>query len=357
MTIPMDINYAYALEIEAHTGSEVLKIYISSNPQLITKVTDTPPSKIFEGGLIQPGNYSISCFEDGKSFGKASIGYGEIVLNNNGGVYDYMLDYAFDGRSATLRRIEATLMNTAAYPNDWTMIFNGSLDRPSPNIQGYNEETIVIPWRDKMIELQIPLPLATYKGDNVLPDGLEGTADDLKDKMKQLVLGQVFQVSVQWVNTYKLICSVSAPSPGKQDLITDWAGITDFAGITNFFGLTLEGAFKDGWGMNRSGINNVSVFDCGIVIEQEDEYTSIEEMMENQPSEGKCRIYRKEGYIRFGSQPTLVTVSCMDMSGWQSTIGSMVHAIIAGYLSWPLDRYSLDDMRDVDELADDPLGI
>jgi hypothetical protein len=63
----MSTIWAYALEIEAHTGSEVVHLYISTSPALVTGPADTPASTTFTTGLIQPGNYSISCFANGKT--------------------------------------------------------------------------------------------------------------------------------------------------------------------------------------------------------------------------------------------------------------------------------------------------
>ena len=48
-----------------------------------------------------------------------------------------------------------------------------------------------------------------YLGNNVLPNGLEGTADDIKGKTKPKVYGKVFNIEPMMVNTSKLIYQAS----------------------------------------------------------------------------------------------------------------------------------------------------
>lgn len=327
--------WAYALEIEAHTGVEVVTLYISTSPALVTKPGDIPPSTTFKTGLNQPGNYSISCFDGGKTYGKASIGYGEIILDNYQGQYDFIMDYAFDGRPATLRRIDASLVAAASYPADWTVVYTGTLDQPLPEIQELNSETITIPWRDRMVELQVPLPLGTFKGDNVLPLGLEGTADDLANKAKPLILGKVFEIAPVCVNTSKLIYAASPPIDGTQDLITNWDSISNFDGVTDFFGTLLR------------GISAVTVYDSGLEIPQQSAYADENDLLSNAPAAGYCRVLPTNGYIRFGSMPTgQVTVTCTD--GSSCKVGTLTQAVLSNYLRWPSGRYSSSDLTTLD---------
>ena len=343
--------WAYALEILVHTGAGVITLYISTSPALVTKADDTPPSTIFSTGLIQPGNYQVSCFSDGKTFGKASMGFGEIILDNSLGEYDYILDYAFDGRPAILRRIDADLCQTAAYPSAWTIVFTGTLTQPAPAIQGYNQGTITIPWRDRMIELQKPLPLATFLGDNALPDGLEGTADDLANTPKPLVIGQVYEIAPVCCNTARLIYAVSPPAVGMtpgltgQDSITDWDAIMDFDGL------------YDIWGMRRCGIANVTVYDSGVEIAQGPQYSDMTEMMGSAPAAGYCRVLQAHGYVRFGSTPSgQVTVSCTDFSGQRNSIGSLIRSVLRDYMLWDNIGVNGIDLVNLDTVCTQSMG-
>jgi hypothetical protein len=341
----MSTIWAYALEIEVHTGAEVVHLYISTSPALVTGVGDTPPSTTFTTGLIQPGNYSIACFANGKTYGKASMGYGEIILNNDQGQFDYLLDYAFDGRAAILRRIDAALMTTADYPADWTTIYTGTLNSPLPNLPGYNQGTLTIPWRDRMVELQVPFPLSTFKGDNALPLGLEGTANDIASKGKPLILGRVLEIAPVCVNTARLIYAASPPIGGDLDLITDWDAIAAFDSVTSFFSTVL------------SGITSATVYDSGLEIVQEAVYTDENDMMTNAPTAGYCRILPAYGYIRFGSTPAgQVTVSCTSAIGTVHTVGNLLDTTLCHYLQWDAGRLNASDITSINALCTLSMG-
>lgn len=348
--------WAYALEMQAHTGAEVVNINITNAPALMSiydpNVTwesnlywELAGIPAWVGGLIQPGNYEIACFASGKSFGKASMGYGVITLDNNAGQFDYMMDYAFDGRPATLRRIDANLMDSATYPGDWTTIYTGTLGMPTPSVTGYNQGTITLPWRDRMAELQTPIPLEVYRGDNALPLGLEGTVSDLANKVKPLVLGQVYEIAPECCNTAKLIYAVSPPILGAQDLIADWDAITNFDAITDFFGSVIN------------GISSVTVYDSGLLITQGANYTDESDMMTNAPTAGQCRVLPDRGYVRFGSQPAgIVTVSCTGYRVSPALIGGITRMLLNDYMKWDDSRINLTELTAIDAACTIPVG-
>ncbi|WP_328716773.1 hypothetical protein VO226_16100 [Halomonas elongata] len=57
-----------------------------------------------------------------------------------------------------------------------------------------------------------PHPMESYDGSNVLPDGLEGTEDDIAGEPKPQVWGEVRNATPVQVNTSKLIYQVSSLS-------------------------------------------------------------------------------------------------------------------------------------------------
>ena len=348
-------RWAYALEIQAHTGTEVVTINITNAPPLLstcdalvvwdsTVYWDLAGIPAWVGGLIQAGNYEIACFSGGKSFGKSSMGYGVITLNNNSGQFDYMLGYAFDGRPATLRRIDADLMVAATYPDDWTTIYTGTLGMPTPSISGFNQGTITVPWRDRMVELQVTLPLETFLGNNTLPLGLEGTANEA-NKIKPIVLGQVYEISPICVNTSKLIYAVSPPIMGAQDIKTDWDAIAAFDSVTDFFGSVIN------------GISGVTVYDSGLLLNQGANYTDEADMLGNAPASGQCRVLPDRGYIRFGSLPAgVVTVSCTGYRVSPSRVGGITRMLLNDYAKWTDSRINLTELAAIDSACTIPVG-
>lgn len=119
-------------------------------------------------------------------------GSGEIELINADGGLDDLADFAVDGRTLTLSRVdqsvEAVLQATVE-----GLSFTGNRVR--------------LALRDPLAVLDVPLASARYAGDNVLPDGVEGT-DDIEGTPKPRVLGSVVNARPVLVNSAKLIYQV-----------------------------------------------------------------------------------------------------------------------------------------------------
>ncbi len=145
-----------------------------------TKPSETPANTFYDARIIQPVNVKRDIFAAGATGGASRPGFGDLILNNEDGVLDALIDYGCDGRSIVV----LTGQQDAAYPSGFTTIFSGTMEQPLPNFHQVN-----IRVRDRQFETDIPLQSTKFAGTNTLPTGLEGV-DDLKGKPKPIVYGK-----------------------------------------------------------------------------------------------------------------------------------------------------------------------
>ena len=239
----------YAVTIKAYnpgTASEVT-LYFSTNGYT-SGPADTPSNQYYEPLLENPGVFTFQMFSGGKLSGPASTGYGAIILINNIGQLDYLLDYGLDGREIVVAEIT---------PNGLAPFLIGTMEQPLPSL-----DHVSIRIRDRKAELDIPFQPTKYLGNNALPAGLEGV-EDIKGKPKPRLYGVRYNVTPVLVNTSRLIYQMS-----------------DIA---------------------LSGIPNV--YDRGVALTKGTDYTDQTDMETNAPAAGYYRAWLAGGCFRLGSSP------------------------------------------------------
>lgn len=164
-----------------------------SDDHFTTGPGDTPAHTAFWPVLENPGSLEISAFGDGRSGGSGRINVGEIVLNNMDGELDYLLDYSFGGRQVTIRSGTG-----GAYPADFPVVITATIDSVEPSLTN-----LIFQLTDLVYLLEEPACPTLFAGNNALPNGLEGTASDLKGKRKPRLYGKVFNIAPPVVNTSK----------------------------------------------------------------------------------------------------------------------------------------------------------
>ncbi|WP_027967325.1 hypothetical protein [Halomonas halocynthiae] len=229
--------------------------------------------------IQQAGLYKAGLFA-GDLLNVSRSGYGETTLINSDGALDYLVDYAMDGRQAVLSYAEGEAL---------TEVLVGTVARVS-----YQGRMISLRLRDPIETLQQSHPHTRYAGDNVLPDGLEGTDDDIGGTIKPRLYGQVRNAQPTLVNTAKLIYQISDQS------------------------CTVS-----------------AVYDNGVPLEFDGAYTSLAEMEgaapaasrwdDWEPPAGKWRSIN--GYIRLGATP-VGQITC-DADCDAADAGSVMQAIAA----------------------------
>jgi hypothetical protein len=185
------------LEITCATDTTgTLATFYVATEQYATQPTDSPASTSFDPCVIDPGSLGIHTFGDGRTGGTTKLSAGDITLANADGHLDNWLNYSFDGRLIVIRSGPVG----AAYPAGFTTVFTGTMESLE-----VDWSTIIMRLRDKQMVFTLPVLTTTYGGTNVLPAGIDGTVADILGKVKPRVLGKVFSIAPEFVNTSKLI--------------------------------------------------------------------------------------------------------------------------------------------------------
>ncbi|WP_353979388.1 hypothetical protein [Salinicola endophyticus] len=207
---------------------------------------DDPDDRAFDPRIDQPGLFRAGLFAGSLIAGDRSS-YGETTLINVDGALDALVDYAVDGRHAVISQGAGAARRT---------VVSGTVARLA-----FESDRVSVVLRGPLEPLQTPHPQATYAGDNVLPDGLEGTADDIGGQPKPLVFGEVANATPVLVNSARLIYQVSA----------------------------------------RDDCEVTAVYDNGAPLAQGAAYDSLAALQGTAPAAGEWRAYR--GYVRLGASP------------------------------------------------------
>lgn len=247
-----------------------------------TKPTDTPANAYYEPRIKNPASLKLMLFGDGTTSGASQIGYGEVVLVNNDGMLDPLLNYGMDGRDIMIKQL--TLAGTLL------MVLGCSMDQPT-----FSPSEIAVRVKDPQARLNVPIQPHKYAGDNVLPNGLEGN-DDLNGKPKPLIFGIVSNATPVLVNSSKLIYQIHD-------------GVID---------------------------GSLAIYDKGVLLTEEDDYNSNADMLATAPSPGCYKAQYQTGYFRLGSSPSgQVTFDGGELAGGASTGSAMYVASRAADIAIP----------------------
>ena len=202
----------------------------------------------YEPRIKQPGNFNQNLFSNGTTGGASQMGFGEIILLNNDGGLDDLINYGFDGRALVLRKIIAGVA---------TILMSCSMEQPVPT---WN--TVPIRIKDRQQLFNVPIQPTKYAGTNTLPTGIDGTAD-IKGKPIALGYGEFFNATPDCVNTSRLI-----------------------------------------YRSHESALHDIpAVYDKGVSLARGADYVSQPDMEANTPEPGKYRAWLGGGCFRLGSSP------------------------------------------------------
>ena len=204
---------------------------------------DDPDNHFYDPRILQPGLYEAGLYA-GQVLNQSRSGFGETTLINADGALDYLADYAVDGREMVLAL-------------DGVPQVVGTVAR-----MAFSDDEVSVVLRDPLEPLMTPHPMEVYAGNNVLPEGLEGTEEDIAGEIKPQVRGEVRNATPVLVNTAKLIYQVSS----------------------------------------LPDCEIKAVYDKGAALTSGGAYTSLAQLQSAAPSAGEYRAY--QGYIRVGAAPT-----------------------------------------------------
>jgi hypothetical protein len=249
----MSDDLIYLVEVTAYDdtipGTRVLRY--ASGLGKMTRPSETPANAWYEPRLLQPIGFKRTMFSAARVTGGASVGAGLIVLNNTDQGLASLRDLGIDGRDVVVR----IGPQGGAYPADYTTILTGTAEQVE-----VGATTATIRLRDRLEILKQPLQANLYAGNNVLPSGAEGTADDIKGRRKPVLLGYRDQLVPPTVNTSKLIYQLhDGPLAGMLQVYDMGASLTfdaDYANLAALEAATLvagEWASCEALGLIRLG--------------------------------------------------------------------------------------------------------
>jgi hypothetical protein len=238
--------------------------------------------RFLDGRVKQPGLIEQAMYAGGGTRGELAIASGSVELRNEDGELDDLIDLSFDGRVFYAWDVTATtrIIHSA--------IFFGAIEQAN-----FSRRSVGFQVRDLCHNFDAPLMSAQYAGTNVLPAGVEGTANDIKGKYKPLLVGIVKNVSPICVNTSRLIYQLD----GQRGFLTGWA---------------------------------LTVYDKRSTLTQGANYSSQADMEASAPSAGQYRVWPAGGMFRLGSTPVgQVTCDCTNPASTSVGVtGCEVHTLV-----------------------------
>lgn len=156
-----------------------------------TGPADSPANQWFAPRIKQAPGMARSAFAQGASGGRTRTDRGTLVLSNEDGGLDDLIDYALDGRAITIWRGE----ETGTFPTDFEEVVVATMEQPL-----IDSGEVRIELRGRHFEVDVPIQSTLYAGTGTL----EGD-ESLKGKPKPLLYGKVRNFSPPLVNPAKLI--------------------------------------------------------------------------------------------------------------------------------------------------------
>jgi hypothetical protein len=177
-----------------------------------TKATDTPASTPYPCRARRTGSVVRRMFTGDAA--KVEAGYGFVEFVNRDGALDAVFGspstISFRERQIRRKRVR----RGAAYSTAET-VFIAYVSQVE-----LGKEVVTVNLKDGLYRLATPHLTATFAGDNVLPNGLEGVAD-LAGKIKPQPYGKLFQVEPPCVNTFRLVFQAGASTIHAIDAVRD----------------------------------------------------------------------------------------------------------------------------------------
>lgn len=172
-------------------------------------------------------NFEETLFGRGSTTGEASVGVGELILENTDGAWDSIRKWAFDGRRIDVFKLDSE----AQEPDDDNKFFSGVIVYAQI---GVNQVSIYVKNR---LEMLTPLIQAsTFAGTNQGYLGLEGTEADLKGKTKPMLWGTCLNVPLVPINKIQQMYACNYDKDGNLAPIAKVFNVADKGGVLLYAG-------------------------------------------------------------------------------------------------------------------------
>jgi hypothetical protein len=190
----------WLVELECHSGSATQTLRYSSHGY-VSHADDDPANTVYEKRINGIGSFAVHLFGPGRTMGEGSVSMSDITIANIDDELSAYIDYGFDGRAVTLRRLTDPSGSLA----DSEIVLKGTLE-------GLDSDSGMTAFRFRFYDRRrdIDKPIQTnFYGGTVLGTSasIDGTPDQ-KGKPKPLCFGKCFSVPGVLCNPYDLLIQV-----------------------------------------------------------------------------------------------------------------------------------------------------
>lgn len=276
----------WLVELNAYnpdTQAEESFYFTISSLTPFSSADDDRADQYYEPRLRVPANIARYLFSKGKISGSSTINKGSVELANPDGKLDFLYNYGLDGRKITILYGEI-----GKEFKDFQVILTGVMQVPN-FVWNKRGSYIELRVRDRQAEItDKEIQTNLFDGSNSGTAGIEGTADDLKDKVKPLCYGQCYNVPAFCVNYSSNIYQLH---DGSIEEIT-------------------------------------TVYDKGVVLTSEGDVADLTTLQNATISGGCYKTCLAEGIFRLAAEPSgTVTVDCKGDNAGSSYVSSVADIV------------------------------
>lgn len=188
----------WLLEFEAHDGSSVVTLRLTSGRSIATTADDSPASTIYYSGMVNAGELRRTLFENGGTIGRPALNAGFFEIANADGTRNAWLSYGIGGRSFRLY----SLADRDDPVSTRELVFTGTLR----GIESFNmRRSFRLRIRDKMEELSRPFLTTRYQGTSNSAGATAEGDSSMSGELKPAAYGYNYFCPTKPANSYNLI--------------------------------------------------------------------------------------------------------------------------------------------------------
>ena len=226
----------WLLEFEAHNGSSVVTIRLTSGRSISTKADDSPAETIYYEGMMNAGTLRRTLFENGATVGRPALNAGYFEIANADGSRNAWLSYGIGGRDFRLY----SLAGRTDPVSTRELVFTGTLR----GIESGNIRTSLrLRIRDKLEALVRPLLTQRYAGSSNSSAATAEGDTQMSGELKPMAWGFNYQCPVKPANSYALIYQ-SANNAQYQQLVSDGGALltagSDYASLALLYAASVS---------------------------------------------------------------------------------------------------------------------
>ena len=173
------------------------------------------------------GGYQQTLFSRNTTSGTVTVDITDLDLDNTDGLFDKYKRFGFAGHSVSIYLLD----DFTSSPNATNLYFKGITASVEHNI-----DVMKINLTNNLEKLVVPMTEKVFSSNNSGPVGLEGNEDTLKNKVKPILYGRVFNIELVQVNTPILMYCCNYSKTGIRKSINRVLVVRDKGGELGFNG-------------------------------------------------------------------------------------------------------------------------